>query len=155
MQFGICTASGDGVYDAANADVWLDICDQNNLSYACWAISNSEESAAYFWSTCEKKAGGWLPEDLTNTSRYLINRYDDRLIALASQEESEEPTVEEPEETIPSTDNNQPSDTPSLSPDEDAAKTGDHFHYMIFLLCASSVLLAGSGKLIWNRRKMK
>ncbi|MDE7479489.1 MAG: glycoside hydrolase family 5 protein, partial [Lachnospiraceae bacterium] len=47
-EFGVCTASGDGRYDLDNADEWLGICDKNNVSYACWAISNSYESAAYF-----------------------------------------------------------------------------------------------------------
>lgn len=82
-EFGICTASGDGVYDTENADVWLDICDENNISYACWAISNSEESAAYIFDTCSKTSG-WVAEELTNTGRYLVNRYNDRLAELAA-----------------------------------------------------------------------
>ena len=78
-EYGICTASGDGRYDTENADKWLGICDENNVSYACWATSNSTESAAYFVSTCNKTEGGWLEEDLTNTGRYLVNYYRHKL----------------------------------------------------------------------------
>lgn len=74
-EFGVCTASGDGKYDVENADKWLDICDENDISYACWAISNSQESAAYFQTDVEKSDGAWTEEMLTNTSKYLINRY--------------------------------------------------------------------------------
>ncbi|MBR1743819.1 MAG: glycoside hydrolase family 5 protein [Lachnospiraceae bacterium] len=77
-EFGICTASGDGKYDVENADKWLDICDKNNVSYACWAISNSSESAAYFKTSVGKPDGAWTEDMLTNTSKYIINRYRDR-----------------------------------------------------------------------------
>lgn len=76
-EFGICTASGDGMYDIENADKWLDICDANNVSYACWAMSNSQESAAFFKTDCWNYSS-WTEDELTTTSKYLINRYRDR-----------------------------------------------------------------------------
>ena len=77
-EYGVCTYSGDGRYDVENADVWLDICDKNNVSYACWAISNSYESAAYFKENLEKYDGNWTADDLTTTGKYIIKRYNDR-----------------------------------------------------------------------------
>ena len=91
-EYGVCTASGDGRYDVENADVWLDICDKNNVSYACWAISNSYESAAYFQENLAKYDGNWTEDDLTTTSKYIINRYNDRKAEteeLRSQEDSQ------------------------------------------------------------------
>ncbi len=88
-EFGICTASGDGVSDFENADVWLDICDANNVSYACWAMSNSPESAAYFQTECSKSDGAWKEDELTNTSIYLINRYLARKEMLEKEPENE------------------------------------------------------------------
>jgi len=88
-EFGICTASGDGRYDAENADKWLGICDENNVSYACWAMSNSQESAAYFKTDCEKTDGGWVEDDLKNTARFIINYYRDRQEELAKCKHSE------------------------------------------------------------------
>ena len=92
-EYGICTASGDGKYDVENADKWLDICDKNNVSYACWAISNSTESAAYFKSTEEKADVAWTEDMLTNTSKYIINRYRDRQ-AVVDAAKDEEKTAE-------------------------------------------------------------
>ena len=77
-EYGVCTASGDGRYDLENADKWLDICDKNNVSYVCWAISNSYESAAYFQEDLAKYDGNWTENDLTTASKYIINRYNDR-----------------------------------------------------------------------------
>ena len=85
-EYGICTASGDGKYDVNNADTWLNLCDKNGVSYACWAISNSTESAAYFKSTEEKSDGAWTEDMLTNTSKYIINYYRDRQAEIAAGE---------------------------------------------------------------------
>lgn len=101
-EYGVCTASGDGRYDVENADVWLDICDKNNVSYACWAISNSYESAAYFQENLPKYDGDWTEEDLTTTSKYIINRYNDRKAEL----EALQPTVETSGEEISQADDN-------------------------------------------------
>ena len=80
-EYGVCDASGSGSFDLANADRWLDMCDKNNVSYACWAISNLEESAAYFQVGLQKFHGGWKEEELRTTSIYLINRYRDSISA--------------------------------------------------------------------------
>lgn len=87
-EFGICTASGDGMYDIENADEWLDICDENNVSYACWAMSNSQESAAFFKTDCWNYTS-WTEDELTTTSKYLINRYRDREAELEKNTEVE------------------------------------------------------------------
>ncbi len=83
-EYGVCVASGDGAYDLENADAWLDYCDANNISYACWAMSNSQESAAFFKTDCEHTSG-WTEECLTVTSKYLINRYRDRARELSEE----------------------------------------------------------------------
>ena len=77
-EYGVCTDSGDGRYDVENVDEWLDICDKNNVSYVCWAISYYYELVAYFWEKLEKYDGNWTEDDFTTTSKYIINRYNDR-----------------------------------------------------------------------------
>lgn len=94
-EYGVCTASGDGRYDLENADEWLDICDKNNVSYACWAISNSYESAAYFQENLAKYEGDWTADDLTPTSKYIINRYNDRKAESGDSQPQAETTEEE------------------------------------------------------------
>lgn len=74
-EFGVCDASGNGGYDTANADAWIKLCDENNISYACWSLSYKAESASYFVSSCRKQQGGWLEEDLSTTGLWLVNTY--------------------------------------------------------------------------------
>lgn len=74
-EFGVCAASGNGGYDTANADKWIELCDKYNISFACWSFCNKAESASYLLSSCGKTTGGWLAEDLTETGFWLINTY--------------------------------------------------------------------------------
>jgi hypothetical protein len=74
-EFGICNASGDGGFDTANADEWIKLCDENNISYACWSLCNKNESASYLSSSCSKTTGGWVESDLATTGIWLINTY--------------------------------------------------------------------------------
>ncbi|MDE6055187.1 MAG: glycoside hydrolase family 5 protein [Lachnospiraceae bacterium] len=120
-EYGVCTASGDGRYDVENADEWLNTCDKNNVSYACWAISNSYESAAYFQENLEKYDGNWIEDDLTTTSKYIINRYNDRKAEL----EGSQPTNETIEKEMIQTEseNSQPTDE---TIGEEISQTEDH-----------------------------
>lgn len=74
-EFGVCAASGNGGYDTANADKWIELCDKYNISFACWSFCNKAESASYLLPSCTKTTGGWLAEDLTETGFWLINTY--------------------------------------------------------------------------------
>lgn len=74
-EFGVCAASGNGGYDTANADKWIELCDKYNISFACWSFCNKAESASYLLSSCTKTTGGWQAEDLTETGFWLINTY--------------------------------------------------------------------------------
>lgn len=74
-EFGICDASGNGGYDTANADAWIELCDANNISYACWSLCNKNESASYLLPGCNKTNGGWVPADLSTTGIWLVNTY--------------------------------------------------------------------------------
>lgn len=74
-EFGICDASGNGGYDTANADKWIALCDQYNISYACWSLCNKNESASYLLPGCTKTTGGWIASDLSTTGIWLVNTY--------------------------------------------------------------------------------
>ncbi len=132
--------SGDGRYDVENADVWLDLCDKNNVSYACWAISNSYESAAYFQENLPKYDGNWTEDDLTTTSKYIINRYNDRKAEL----EASQPTVETSGEEISRADDNisTPAEKTSKSP-------------MVPTVIAAVVIALGAGTVIIVKNRKK
>lgn len=74
-EFGICDASGNGGFDTANADAWIQLCDENNISYACWSLCNKNESASYLSTSCNKTNGGWVASDLATTGIWLVNTY--------------------------------------------------------------------------------
>lgn len=74
-EFGICDASGNGNFDTANADAWIELLDGYNISYACWSLCNKNESASYFNPSCTKTMGGWVESDLATTGIWLVNTY--------------------------------------------------------------------------------
>ena len=74
-EFGICDASGNGGFDTANADAWIELCDSYNISYACWSLCNKGESASYLKTSCSKTTGGYVASDLATTGIWLINTY--------------------------------------------------------------------------------
>ncbi len=71
-EFGCCDASGNGAYDFDNADDWMRLFKENNVSYACWSLCNKAESASYISSSCTKTSN-WTASDLTQTGVWLIN----------------------------------------------------------------------------------
>ncbi|MCR5701308.1 MAG: cellulase family glycosylhydrolase [Lachnospiraceae bacterium] len=74
-EFGVCDASGNGSFDTANADKWINLFDENGVSYCCWSLCNKDESASYLKSSCSKKEGGWVEADLATTAIWLVNTY--------------------------------------------------------------------------------
>ena len=72
-EFGICSADGNGSYDAENADRWIALLDELNISFACWSYSNCNQKSAYFKSSCSNAGGDWTVDDLTTTGKWLIN----------------------------------------------------------------------------------
>ena len=72
-EFGICSADGNGSYDTENADRWIALLDELNISFACWSYSNCNEKSAYFKSNCSNAGGDWTADDLTTTGKWLIN----------------------------------------------------------------------------------
>jgi endoglucanase len=52
-EFGTVSATGGGATDLASTGAWLDLLDQNKISYANWTYSDANESSAAFRSgTC-------------------------------------------------------------------------------------------------------
>lgn len=69
-EYGICDASGNGNIDEAQANAWVQVLDQYNVSYVAWNISNKNETSAIIKSTVEKtNALSW--EDLSDSGQWL------------------------------------------------------------------------------------
>ena len=69
-EYGICDASGNGNIDEAQANAWVQVLNQYNVSYIAWNISNKNETSAIIKSTVEKTSGfSW--EDLSASGQWL------------------------------------------------------------------------------------
>lgn len=69
-EYGICDASGNGGIDEAQANAWVEIMDQYQVSYVAWNLSNKEETSALIRSTVDKTSG-FQEEDISDSGRWL------------------------------------------------------------------------------------
>jgi len=74
-EWGVSAASGSGAINLDNSTDWLNMLDQNKVSWANWSITKKNESSAAC-STTASTQGGWrnLNSDLTRSGRYVRNR---------------------------------------------------------------------------------
>ncbi len=69
-EFSICDASGNGAIDYNQADLWFDLIEEYNLSYAAWNVSNKNETSSLIQSSCNKTSG-WTESELSETGIYI------------------------------------------------------------------------------------
>ena len=72
-EFGVCDASGNGSLDLNESDTWINMLDENNISYVCWNLSNKNESSAILNSSTNKLTG-WTLDDLSEGGKWLVNK---------------------------------------------------------------------------------
>lgn len=90
-EYGICSADGNGGIDAAQAQAWIDLMNEKNISYVAWNLSNKNETSAVFASGCNKSYG-FTTDDLSEGGRWLYKM----LTAGEPITQSEVTTKEEP-----------------------------------------------------------
>lgn len=71
-EFSICDASGNGALDYEQADKWMQLLDENHISFIGWNLSNKDESSAVLLPDC-KKLSGWDEKDLNESGKWLRN----------------------------------------------------------------------------------
>lgn len=71
-EYGICDASGNGAINEAQANIWVDLMDQYQISYVAWNLSNKGESSSIIRSTVNK-VSGFSEEDLSDSGRWLYH----------------------------------------------------------------------------------
>ena len=76
-EYGLSEASGDGNIDTAEAKKWLDMLDENGISYFAWSLSNKAESSALLKAGTGKKSG-WGNSDLSKAGKWVFNQYKKR-----------------------------------------------------------------------------
>ncbi len=75
-EFGTQETSGDGGNDFYSSDLWLDLLEENKISWTNWNYSDDERTGAvYEWETCFwhtydddhlKEAGVWIKDRISN-----------------------------------------------------------------------------------------
>lgn len=71
-EFGVTAASGDLPRDLDEADRWIDLLEQENISYCLWAFSKVAEACSTVRATVPKYSG-FAQEDYTATGLWLLD----------------------------------------------------------------------------------
>lgn len=70
-EFGICDASGNGIVDKNEANIWIDLLNKNNISWICWNLSNKNESSSIL-NPNVTKYNNWNKNDFSECGIWLI-----------------------------------------------------------------------------------
>ncbi len=73
-EFGISDASGGGSVNVDEANKWISLLREKNISYVCWNLSNKAETCSLIDSNCSKLSD-WTENDLTQSGKWLLETY--------------------------------------------------------------------------------
>lgn len=71
-EFGICEASGNGNLDIDSANNWIELLEENKISYVLWNLSNKNEACAFPNPDCQK-ISDFNKNDLSEEGKWYIN----------------------------------------------------------------------------------
>lgn len=71
-EYGTTEASGDGVVDKTETQVWWQFLDDHHISWCNWSITDKNESSAALKSGASPQ-GGWQQEDITESGLFVRN----------------------------------------------------------------------------------
>lgn len=72
-EFGISESSGNGKIDEAEADKWIELLNEHDISWVCWNLSNKNETSALIDTSCTKLTG-FEENDLTDEGKWLLRK---------------------------------------------------------------------------------
>ena len=72
-EFSLCDASGNGGIDYDSSDVWFDLINDNNLSYASWSLCNKNETSALIKPDSTATSTITI-DDLSDTGKYVRDK---------------------------------------------------------------------------------
>ena len=86
-EFGLSEANGDGNVDTGKAAEWLNRCDQYQVSYCAWSLSNDWRSSSLIKNSCGKTSG-WSADDLTTAGKFIRDWDREKAGQSGSQDDS-------------------------------------------------------------------
>lgn len=72
-EFGSCSADGNGGHNPVEADKWVALMDELDISFIMWNISNRDETSASFVPECNKTTNDFTMDDLREPAKWFIN----------------------------------------------------------------------------------
>lgn len=73
-EFGMCDASGNGGNDFVQAEKWMALLDEYQISFFCWSLANKDETCCVLNPGCEKTSD-WAESDLSESGRWIRERF--------------------------------------------------------------------------------
>ena len=70
-EFGTCAADGNGGHNKDEADKWIKLLDENQISYVMWNISNKDETSAMLVPECDNVKGHYSDNDLREPAKWF------------------------------------------------------------------------------------
>lgn len=72
-EFGITEASGNGNIDINSANSWIDLLEQNQISYVLWNLSNKNEACSFLKPDCQK-ISDFTDSDLSEEGKWYVDK---------------------------------------------------------------------------------
>ncbi len=69
-EFGTCSADGNGAHNSDEADKWIRLLNDNDISYVMWNISNKNETSAMLQPGVESATGPYSDSDLRDPAKW-------------------------------------------------------------------------------------
>ncbi len=71
-EYGICDASGNGVINEKQANIWIDLLDSYGISHVMWNLANKNESSSMI-AAGNSKVNGFTEKDLSTSGKWFVN----------------------------------------------------------------------------------
>lgn len=72
-EFGTCDASGNTNFNQEQAEIWINLLNENNVSWVNWSLCNLKETASLL-KPFTTASGNWSDEDLSESGLYIKNK---------------------------------------------------------------------------------
>lgn len=69
-EFGTCEATGDGLLDSAEVEIWMNFMEEKKLSWCNWSVADKVETAAALKPNASS-TGNWSGDDLTESGSLI------------------------------------------------------------------------------------
>ena len=82
-EYGICEASGNGVINENQANLWIEMLDGYGISHVMWNLANKNESSSMI-AAGNTKVNGFTEKDLSKSGKWFVNMLKDAGVGIGS-----------------------------------------------------------------------